>query len=540
MQRLWVGVFRVVTGCAAVACALGLAAPARAQGPDARNCGWALKVSGDQANILYPDEAAKYWAAILPIPPGGAIEAKGRFPHARYLSFHTYDVATTAIDALADVDLVPDPGSLNPFKPGADRTTPDDRRGYTIRMVGERKPAGGGAPNTIYTENADGSKSTRSLGGGSLTLRVYEADRGLDDSGGVGLPTLTLVAADGTRTTLPECGAGTIPDVGATQTLASSGFGAPLPANGLVSYDPPRWTRYTNAPTALTYNVESDTLGDSVAEAVRDITTKFPSGGFAENEHNKYVFSAMSPGFGQVLVLRGKLPTTPRTYDGEPTMGTGELRYWSMCTGIQTTQYLACHNDDAIPVDDQGRYTIAVSTAAARPANARTACGVAWLPAGPLPQTVLFMRNMLPDPGFRHAVQNAQPGTEERVLGDFYPRGEYFATPGDVERKLGCDRDRAPAKAVSVTTSASPKACPTRRTLTIRLRGIGRDRLRSITVTANGKRLKARRVGRRSVRVVVKTSGRQRITVRVRATTRTGRRLTTVRRYRACKTAGQR
>jgi hypothetical protein len=96
-----------------------------------------------------------------------------------------------------------------------------------------------------------------------------------------------------------------------------------------------------------------------------------------------------------------------------------------------------CVRDDHVPLDSQGDYTIVVSTAANRPANATAACGVAWLPAGPLPQTVLILRNMLPAPGFSAAVQHAAPGTERATMGPYYPVGRYYASVADFERR-GC------------------------------------------------------------------------------------------------------
>ncbi len=38
-----------------------------------------------------------------------------------YISWNVYDAAARPIDALSDVQLTPDPGSTNPFLPGASR-----------------------------------------------------------------------------------------------------------------------------------------------------------------------------------------------------------------------------------------------------------------------------------------------------------------------------------------------------------------------------------------------------------------------------------
>jgi hypothetical protein len=118
-------------------------------------------------------------------------------------------------------------------------------------------------------------------------------------------------------------------------------------------------------------------------------------------------------------------------------MGTGQLRYWSFCTNAATTQFLACAQDDQIPTDANGFYTIVVSTAAGRPSNATEACGVKWLPKGASPQSTLILRNMLPDPSFAQAVQNARQGNEQPTMGDFYPRGQYFLH-ADAFEQLGC------------------------------------------------------------------------------------------------------
>lgn len=63
---------------------------------------------------------------------------------------------------------------------------------------------------------------------------------------------------------------------------------------------------------------------------------------------------------------------------------------------------------------------------------------MAWLPYGPQPQTTMIMRNMLPAAGFAQAIQNAQPGTEARTMGTYYPASRYYATPRSFEHSVGC------------------------------------------------------------------------------------------------------
>jgi hypothetical protein len=417
------------TGVLAVLAAVALAAPA-AHAAGTRSCGWTLIVSPTQANVLFPDTAATYWTApAVPIPPGGHVEIHGAFPHARYTSLVTYSPVLQSVDGLNDTQIQADPGSTNPFLPGADRNAA--KRDYTVRIVNARVPPSGRAPNTLYTTSADGSRSHVLA---SFILRIYEGDKGLDRTGGVPLPIITLVTSTGQRLTLPQCPDLMLPDLGLIPALANAGQGSQVgPRIPLGGTDPPVWHKFTNTVSGVLNTAGLTSLSPTTDKLL-------PPGGFADNPDNKYMTATFSQGFGQVLAFRAKAPSFPQTYQGEPTMGTGQLRYWSFCTNNQATMVYACRQDDQVPVDANGDYTVVVSTAAARPRNATESCGVAWLPAGPFPQSIVILRNMLPDPSFAEAIQNAKPGTEAQTLGDYYPRGTYYPTTADFER-LGCPAD---------------------------------------------------------------------------------------------------
>lgn len=438
----------------ALSCAVGctVASPAHAI---ARSCGWAVQITGDQVNALYPDEAAKYWIAVVPVPAGGKVVVRGQFPHARYTSLNTYTTQTQAIDAIHDTEITPDRGSKNPYVRTAHRRS--TKRNYTVTTFKGRLPAGGRAPNTIYTENADGSKSSPNA---AIALRIYRTDRGYGIDGGVPLPSLTVYTATGQQLLrYPDCPKTDLPDLGVTQTVANAGIGSAVPAGGpsLFGRTALTWHKYVNLQTAVADElIDNDVTGPAIRRPLTDFTsTAFPSGGFGENVDNKYVYTTYSRQAGAVLVLRGKLPTFPQTYDGQPRMGTGQLRYWSLCSENQASQYYACRTDDEVPLAKGRRYTIMVSTAAARPANATLACGVQWLPAGPLPQSILLLRNMLPSPSFKQAVQYVDAGSEAKQMGHYLPTGTYYATPRAAEQAVGC----APA-AKSTPAKAKPAAKP--------------------------------------------------------------------------------
>jgi hypothetical protein len=81
-------------------------------------------------------------------------------------------------------------------------------------------------------------------------------------------------------------------------------------------------------------------------------------------------------------------------------------------------------------------YTIAVSTAADRPRNARARCRIAWLDwgergdgAGDPNYGLLIMRNMLVSPGYERAIQRVpRPGAEAETMGNRFPRSVYTTT----------------------------------------------------------------------------------------------------------------
>jgi hypothetical protein len=438
----------VATLAAAVAVGLALCGlwPGHADAAT-RPCVLFLEPTTDRENIIFPEATTTYESGSVPIPPGGYTEITGEFPHSRFFSFQTSGENGKNIGGLLDQDIQPDPGSTNPFVPGADRTT--THRSYTVRVLDAPMPASGPAPNTLYSMSTDGT--TRTLPGNAIvTLRYYLPDIGLGRLAGVPAPTITMVTATGQQIPTPTC-PDNLGDPGYTQAIAS--FGPPdngVPGTGpLVAHRVPVWHKFVNAPTGLAGGLtDNDALGQDVYDRVSGYTTRLPAG-FFENIYINYIYTATSTAFGGVVEMRAKLPTHPHTYYGESPMGTGQVRFWSMCTAnYPSTATYACVVDKDMPLDREGDFTLVVSPPADRPANAFARCGVAWLPAGPTNQTVVIMRNMLPAPGFSQAIQNVQPGHEQAEMGPYFPVSRYYQTKTDFER-LGCPasaaRGRAPA-----------------------------------------------------------------------------------------------
>ena len=398
------------------------APPAHASPP--QDCFWTSVFDEENGNLFYPDTGVNYYLGRVSLPPGGELVVRGRFPHARYTSFNVYDEAFRPTDALADIDIRPERGSTNPFLAGNRRDLP--RRDYTVRVVPAPAPDRR-APNTVYL-GAEG----RPVFAGSLVYRVYLPDRGRGQFGGTGLPEVSLRLPDGTEVDQPAaCSAPTNqPSTGVTRTdQASSGPSVP---NYTTATRRPDWERFFNV---------SRTVVRQLSEPAAESQGHEQRGGFFSDAKNAYVYAFIARELGDVLVLRGRLPDVPGTYDGQRVFEPAELRYWSMCSvSMQpygVTDTVGCVNDSRLATGRRGRYRVVVSTPEDRPANARPGCGVTWLPWGARPTGALVMRNQLPSRRFAHAVQRVdEPGEERAVMGDYLPRGRY--TSAKAFERRGC------------------------------------------------------------------------------------------------------
>ncbi len=356
-----------------------LIAPHVSHAQNSRGCAWPLEASTEGVgNFTAPDDFARYW--WMPIgPQDRAITIKGTYPSARYFSYVVYD-GNSPVDVAGhvyDAQIAPDPGSTNPFVPTEKtrHSTKAIRGGtYTLEISRSGKTSG----NTIALTSASGW----------ILLRLYvpnaAAESGRTLMGNVPLPSITVKRGE-TSEKLPTCS----------------------PVNKLADLSAFVQTVF---PQDLTGNE-----GKSSSDRLWFAPPTVPPIVLFPNPDNAYM--GMIPGDyqpGRVIVIHGKAPGFPDTFDGSPiwTPARGfhaiDMRYWSVCNNdlvlpVPAVQCLA----DLTTKRQGGYYTIVISDDLLRPAWLPPE--INWLPWGDeqYPKLVFF-RNMLPAPTFPFSVQGAR------------------------------------------------------------------------------------------------------------------------------------
>ena len=373
-----------------------------------------------------------------------------RFPHARYFQFALYRAECNTFvsinETLSGPQFEPDPGSINPFRVGADRRA--ENRDFTLRVVGENAPdPRRRAANTLYAGREGGELQA--------VVRIYLSDQTWDGTGwgaatspsGAAAFRYEATLADGTRLSAEEVverfgrpfEVSTAPPFTADQWVAL----VHAPHND-PSLDPataparpePRWEKY--------WSIRYSILG---AFKTPEDRAKIPYAGAMDgggDPTTQYLFVHLSRAFGPVYVVRGKMPTFPDTYAGDDgrslaVMPEAQTQYWSIvsCEAAPSGRIVDGITDMQVPLDADGNYTIVVSRREDRPANATVENGVAWLvwsdrgeglddPRNRADFGMLMMRIMANHPDWGNSPERVTaPGMEEAVMGPYYPRGEY-------------------------------------------------------------------------------------------------------------------
>ncbi|MBC2715626.1 MAG: hypothetical protein HF978_09980 [Desulfobacteraceae bacterium] len=392
-----------------------------------------------------------YAVTIYTAPYGAKMTVEGDFPHARKFAlactppFDGINVWTYGVGQgetpLIDVDIEPEPGHVNPFRAGADRTATDRHYKYTFEMaqgnpvdVNEAVAPGSMLEtplryrtpgNTDNLRMASGFTLSGPVGCNTITpaqlwLRMVRPDEGTDPFGDAPLPKLSLELPTGEKfwfrlqedkwayyrrtwnvnldmtylqTTENRVLQPWDSDVGFHMM-----FGIVLGAQEEIVM---RWD-----PTSIT-----DPLAKLGARTFDNTVSKQgywepPPGNYEDSAtcdpYNHYFWRPTTIEDGHVLVLTGKMPTFPHTKDGESIMESGtDVRFWSisheaMTNSPDTQTYLlpiyGDFSDDEVLLDENGWYVMAFSRPEDKPVNATLANGVNYQDWGPEALQTLLIR----------------------------------------------------------------------------------------------------------------------------------------------------
>ncbi|MFP5351076.1 MAG: hypothetical protein ACLGIB_00735 [Actinomycetota bacterium] len=413
---------RIRTGIA-MALGIGLLAGALTSSAGARSlsaagCSWPLTLR--HINLAYPDDSADYWMTHFGAVPASSLVIRGRFPSARYFSFHAYDEAQRPVASISDHEIVPDGGS-NPFDPSL-----GGRKGgtgtYTVRVLFEPKPEDP-EPNTVYAgEMENGARNPA----GFVIYRIYIPDDPKEKTGGVPLPEITLRTAGGAvEHELGQCEPLPPPAGEQIDEAARDSNYTYVGSNRTHvpgTYPVPKWKRFYGADREF-----RDWCPDPNCQEAGPKTTS----GFLANQQISYLYARISHEYGELVVIKAKAPTFPDTRAGEDVNSPRQVRYWSFCQNNDATQRVVrCSPDHETVVDKRGYATFVISDPEDRPANATRANGVNYLEWGGFYYSgIVIYRHMLPARSFKEAIQNIPEGTPpEEVMKSYMPVAAYCET----------------------------------------------------------------------------------------------------------------
>ena len=407
-----------------------------------RDCFWARgPFSADPyINVAYPDSNVYYWAAAFSTPEDSALEIKGEYPYSRYMSFFSYNERGKPIGSLTDFQI--QSKATNPFIPGNQRS--DLSRSYSIEVVNENSLTN----LNVSLDNPNGNilltpeyRKNQQL----IVYRIYLPDKNIDITGGVKLPQPVLTLSDGSKL----IGEQACETLNTDQALQVSFDALGIPPNEyreLISQPdkPDTWPAH-NPPKWFIQLDRKSLIGMYTGEI--DPNAPRSEGGFYPNLDNQYIRSIINRKHGKVLIVRGKAPTTPKTYFETSFTEEEDLRYWSLCSNqsFVNTRVNDCLYDEEIPIDKNGFYTIAISREEDRPRNAINECGIAWLPMADDGDgmfdddvTIIQFRHLLPSDKFEHSIQKVKRQDQlEEIMGPYMPKARYLM-PNQVETFFPC------------------------------------------------------------------------------------------------------
>lgn len=351
--------------------------------------------------LVLGDFNASYFVFPYEVDPSVEIVIKGQYPHARYMSITVNGTADIPIASAPDQSLIPDPGSTNPFLPGANWDAKN--RNYTLIIRFTAPPDSehfvpGAGKNIIYVGTLPNGRPNAS---GIITLRIYVPSIGYDKTGGVGLPEIMYCSAKNNRRTHMESLRGMAEPKMQDESLFNQ----------------------------KAFKGESSSREE--CDLVWSKTNRVQSVLLQANPNTVYIISnEIERNPGKLLYIHWKAPTFPDTYHNIGIVGNENMRYWSMMFATKIG-YLGLYTigDFQTIIDKSGYVNLVISFGAPRPAFVTSKNGFTWVDLSELPLVPfsIIYRNTLVSPTFPYTAKNVPVGevVPPEVMGKYYPCGKY-------------------------------------------------------------------------------------------------------------------
>jgi len=350
----------------------------------------------------------RYWngaqapAGFVAVPEGGRVVFAGQYLRCRYFAFHPCDFDTNTLPTLVDKDIDPDAGSHNPFR---EPVAAGDEQRFTVTMVFESRPEKPAA-NTIYAgDKANGGANQAVF----LLLRTTDSVLGANppNSTGVPLPSVTVLDRNGKVVEHhPSC----------------------------FPYDPEQ-----------IYPVETTRFASLPIPDYRAVVAagKFSARSnwglpydILASDDILYLSTPYCTRLGELLVVRAKAlrtPDTPRepVYSDEMQIRGFTITNYNFWAGICNDAVVDRH----LKLDEQGYYTVVLSSPENRPVNASAEQAVNWMDWGPYLDGQLTFRMLLrTNPLLLRLKALALGESEDAQLQPYLPRVGHCSR-ADFERR---------------------------------------------------------------------------------------------------------
>jgi hypothetical protein len=379
----WAIIFTIVA--AVLTLVLASSALASSKGGQPSYAPWQAFLGDDPLVPALPDRDSNYFAFSFDRSGEDmayvGLRIRGDFGHARYMSYNIYDADEgTSRGALADYQILPSPGNVNPFLPGVDPQATN--RAYVIAV----QPTGystGPEENTLTYDPAV-------IGKLSVFLRYYVPEGGR--TAGVPLPSIEAY------------------DVRTGESLS-------LPRLYPITLDV---SVYENRLKPIFYTIIDDTLRFYHAVGLRQF----------QNADNLYLISAVEWQKHDVLTFRFKPPKVP---EDNSEYGDSDVRYWSIGLYNPDTTLAFSMKDDQFRRAADGFIYVAIGGEEIRQkAEKRGYNFMPWKVNGS--KGVILYRNMLSNPAYPGLMTkvpiitfenpaNVYLDDAKNFIGDYAPTG---------------------------------------------------------------------------------------------------------------------